>query len=125
MASAGASGAASAASAGRGTKTYPDYDPPLENVYPELIVVGAAGAASRGRAAADAALAAIRNIYNKCKNIQCKPPEVHDAHHTFMGKKMCHLQLNCWIKGMSGSGFVVRIPYPCDVSGPPGFNDKR
>ncbi len=38
---------------------------------------------------------------------------------------MCHLQLNCWIKGSSGSNFTVRIPYPCDAGAPPGFNDKR
>jgi len=115
--------AKSAGGVGNG-KNYPDYDPPLENVYPELFALGAAGA--RGAAAATAeAAAAIRQMARTCANIRCKAPEVHDAHHTFGGKKMCHLQLNCWIKGVGGSGFVIRIPYPCDGGAPPGFNDRR
>jgi hypothetical protein len=106
-------------------KSYPDYDPPLENVYPEVLIFGGMAAArSAGSAAAEAA-AAVRQMARKCANIRCKAPEVHDAHHHFAGKKMCHLQLNCWIKGVKGSRFEIRIPYPCDGWTPPGFNNKR
>jgi RHS repeat-associated protein len=38
---------------------------------------------------------------------------IHDAHHTFgaLGK-LAHIQVNGWIQGVSGSGWVFRIPLP-------------
>ncbi len=64
-----------------------------------------------GRAAARYARQAAR----WCKKVRCKI-EIHGPHHYFgwpFNKKMCHVQLNCWIKGKKGSGMVLRIPYEC------------
>ena len=89
----------------------PAPEPGLEPVYPELILIPIA----RGREAAAAVAAAIKKLWETCKNIRCKLA-IHDAHHHFgppFNQKMCHIQLNCWVKGRSGSSFVIRIPYPC------------
>jgi RHS repeat-associated protein len=68
-----------------------------------------------GRIASAAALAAARiardqivKAYKYCSNIRCKIA-IHDDHHYFgwpFNKKMCHVQLNCWVKGVSGSGWA-------------------
>lgn len=114
----------SGANSGSGGGDDPGPEPGLEGVYPELFIIplaragSLAGAARRGGAA----------LLNKCKNIRCKLPEIHDDHHTFgwpFNRKMCHLQLNCWIKGIKGSQFTIRIPFPCDGGGIPGFKDQR
>jgi hypothetical protein len=66
-------------------------------------------------------------LVKRCKNIRCKfPPEVHDAHHPFIViGRQCHLQLTCYSKGVSKSHINLRVPFPCDWSAPPGFQDKR
>ena len=73
-------------------------------------------------AAARAAKVAIEKSYNYCKNIRCRIA-IHDAHHQFgwpFNRKMCHVQLNCWTKGVRGSGFALRFPYPCSWPGAGG-----
>ncbi|MEZ5616462.1 MAG: RHS repeat-associated core domain-containing protein [Rhodocyclaceae bacterium] len=82
-----------------------------------LIRVGLAAAL----AAARAAKAGIEKGYNACKNIRCKIA-IHGPHHYFgwpFNQKMCHVQLNCWVKGVKGSKFVLRFPYSCDFPGTP------
>ena len=72
-------------------------------------------------AAARAAKAGIEKGYNVCKNTRCKIA-IHGPHHYFgwpFNQKMCHVQLNCWIKGVKGSKFVLRFPYSCDFPGAP------
>jgi RHS repeat-associated protein len=81
------------------------------------------------RIALAAALAAARlardqivKAYRYCSNIRCRIA-VHDDHHYFgwpFNQKMCHVQLNCWVKGVSGSGFALRFPYSCDGGGAGG-----
>jgi len=68
----------------------------------------------------------LAGLIKRCKNIRCKDPEVHDSHHTFkVVGRQCHLQLNCYIKGLKRSGRAIRVPYPCDWAAPPGFTDRR
>jgi hypothetical protein len=95
------------------------YDSPLRFSDPDGLNPVLARAAL---AAARAAKAAIEKGYNYCKNIRCKIA-IHDAHHTFgwpFNRKMCHVQLNCWVKGVKGSRFVQRFPYPCGWPGAGG-----
>jgi hypothetical protein len=74
-------------------------------------------------AAARAAKDAIEKGYNFCKKIRCRIA-IHDAHHPFgwpFNRKMCHVQLNCWIDGVKGSGMKpLRFPYPCGWPGAGG-----
>jgi RHS repeat-associated protein len=72
-------------------------------------------------AAARAAKAAIEKAYQTCKKVRCKIA-IHGPHHQFgwpFNSKMCHVQLNCWMKGQKGSKFVLRFPYSCDFWGAP------
>jgi hypothetical protein len=61
-----------------------------------------------------------KQAWKFCKNIRCKKPEIHGPHHKFFwGKRHCHIQMTCWIKGKKGSGMNVRIPIPCGkITGP-------
>ncbi len=65
--------------------------------------------------AARAAARYAKQAARFCKKVRCKIA-IHGPHHHFgwpFNKKMCHVQLNCWIKGKKGAGLVMRIPYPC------------
>ena len=88
-----------------------------------LILSDPFGLNSRGAMAqARAAKAAIEKAYKYCKNIRCRIA-IHDAHHEFgwpFNRKMCHIQLNCWVKGSKGSDFALRFPYPCEWPGAGG-----
>jgi hypothetical protein len=45
--------------------------------------------------------------------VRCKGIELHSAHHRFtLWGKRCHLQMNCYLAGVKGSGFAMRIPLP-------------
>jgi hypothetical protein len=95
---------------------------PLVDVDPlGLRSPGAALAAAL--AAARAAKASIEKGYNFCRKIRCRIA-IHDAHHKFgwpFNRKMCHVQLNCWLDGVKGSGMKpIRFPYPCDWPGAGG-----
>ena len=71
--------------------------------------------------AARAAKSSIEKAYRTCKNVRCKI-DIHGPHHEFgwpFNRKMCHVQLNCWIKGKKGSKLVLRFPYSCDFWGVP------
>jgi hypothetical protein len=73
-------------------------------------------------AAAGAAKKATEKAYKVCKNIRCEI-KIHGPHHRFgwpFNKRMCHVQLTCWVKGRKGSTFIRRFPYPCDGPGAPG-----
>lgn len=69
--------------------------------------------AQAAKALAQALAKVAKLAWKKCKDIRCKPPEYHGPHHKFFGKPMCHVQLNCWIKGKKASKFVIRVPFPC------------
>jgi RHS repeat-associated protein len=64
-----------------------------------------------GAAAADAAALGLI-VAEATIGLQTKVA-IHGAHHTFgsLGR-LVHIQLNTWIKGVSGSGWVFRIPLP-------------
>jgi RHS repeat-associated protein len=103
---------------------FPIYDPPLENVYPEFLVLGgmtarsgaaALEAASAGAAAASAtATATAQNIINQCKNVRCEFKK-EGMHHFFPGYGWCeHYRLTCYRKGIKAPPFVstqVRAPF--------------
>jgi RHS repeat-associated protein len=56
---------------------------------------------------------ALKGAWDTCKNIRCKVA-YHGPHHDFPGiGRACHIQLTCWVKGRSGSGWNIRIPVPC------------
>jgi len=43
--------------------------------------------------------------------LRCTGVELHAAHHQFpLPGERCHLQLNCYLRGVKGSGFQIRIP---------------
>jgi len=56
----------------------------------------------------------VKRAAQECKKIQCKIA-FHGKHHKFpWGKEHCHIQINCFRKGVKGSGFLaIRIPMPC------------
>lgn len=57
--------------------------------------------------------AAIRDALDRCSRIRCRLA-YHGPHHTFPGiGRRCHIQLTCWLKGIKGSGWSIRIPVPC------------
>jgi hypothetical protein len=37
---------------------------------------------------------------------------LHEAHHTFWGERMRHIQITIWRAGVKGSGRNIRIPWP-------------
>ncbi len=85
---------------------------PLEPVTPEewLLPGGDLKAATL---AAVGLKEAIEKAATICKKIRCKI-EIHDAHHALgwpFNKRMNHVQLTCWIKGVKGSTFIIRIPF--------------
>jgi hypothetical protein len=52
------------------------------------------------------------------KNLRCTKPEIHGPHHKFpWGKKHCHIQTTCYVKGKKKSGKSLRIPVPCCLVG--------
>jgi len=63
--------------------------------------------------AAQRALALAREAAKTCKNLRCKPPEIHGPHHPFPWGKGCHIQITCYAKGVKSSDFHIRIPFPC------------
>lgn len=59
---------------------------------------------------------AAKKVFEYCRKIRCKGPSFDGPHHRFRwlgGKKYCHVQLNCYLKGVKGSGASIRIPIPC------------
>lgn len=92
---------------------------PVNYTDPEGLNPAAARTLALALAAARTAKIAIEKGANYCKNIRCKIA-VHGPHHYFgwpINKKMSHVQLNCWIKGVKGSKFVLRFPYSSSMSG--------
>jgi len=63
-----------------------------------------------------------KRIWNKCKNIRCTV-RWHTAHHSFgrLGKK-CHIELQCWIKGVKAPPRKIQIPIPDQVCPPRNFD---
>jgi RHS repeat-associated protein len=56
----------------------------------------------------------IKKAIKQCKKVRCTKPKVHAAHHKFpWGKRHCHLQMTCYIKGKKGSHVNFRVPVPC------------
>lgn len=95
---------------------------PLSFTDPEglnPVIRGLAAALALAKATKDV----IEKTYNLCKNVRCKFG-VHTAHHYFgwpFNRKMCHVQLDCYIKGVKGSKFLtLRFPYSCDGTGGAG-----
>ncbi len=82
-------------------------------------------ALDKARTAIPAVVKGLKETYKVCKNIRCKVKN-QGPHHYFgwpFYKKMCHIQLNCWIKGKKGSDVTLRIPYPCKTG--PSQNDPK
>jgi len=55
----------------------------------------------------------IPGLVATAASLRCTSVQLHPAHHSFpLLGRMCHLQLNCYFKGVKGSGFQVRVPVP-------------
>lgn len=60
------------------------------------------------------AVRGMKHAWKFCKNIRCTPIRIDGPKHSWGGKKYCHLQMDCYIKGMKGSGKVhLRMRIPC------------
>ncbi|GIX50444.1 MAG: hypothetical protein KatS3mg132_638 [Limisphaera sp.] len=56
----------------------------------------------------------LRRWARECREIRCRV-RLHEAHHRFpvVGRR-CHVHVNCWIRGVKGSGLpAIRIAIPC------------
>jgi hypothetical protein len=53
-----------------------------------------------------------------CKEIRCTI-HIDPPHHRFpWGQKHCHVQVDCYLKGVRKSNFLtIRIPFPCGLGG--------
>jgi RHS repeat-associated protein len=83
-------------------------DPPLEGFYPEFFLIGGAYVRAGELISAElaAAIAAARNLANKCKNIRCELKR-EGPHHFFEGYGWCdHIRLTCWRKGEKAPPFI-------------------
>ncbi|WP_172637460.1 RHS repeat-associated core domain-containing protein [Thioflavicoccus mobilis] len=112
---------------GLNTYLYADGNPLLLSdalgTNPTIIRIGLRAALKAARAAKKA----IEKAYGVCKKIRCKI-ELHGPHHRFgwpFNRRMCHVQLTCWIKGKKGSTFIQRFPYNCDNKGKGPKKPKR
>ena len=59
-----------------------------------------------------------QTLAKNCKNIRCKL-ELHGPHHPFgepINKRLPHIQLTCYVKGLKGSHRIWRIPLPTSMS---------
>lgn len=63
--------------------------------------------------AAGRLLKELPSFTSTISRLRCTGIELHSAHHRFLlfGER-CHLQMNCYLKGIKGSGFQMRLPLP-------------
>jgi hypothetical protein len=55
----------------------------------------------------------LPSIASTMSRLRCTGFQLHSAHHQFpMLGERCHLQMNCYLKGVKGSGIQMRIPVP-------------
>ncbi len=69
--------------------------------------------------AADVAVAAAKavglvpEVLGTLATVRCTKIQLHAAHHPFpLLGRMCHLQVNCYLKGIKISHFSIRVPVP-------------
>ena len=83
---------------------------------PDVVNPKCSWAYTRGQAAGVADAAAIAGLgaaawagYNVGVRIW-----IHGAHHYFpsLGRRLAHIQINWWLRGVKGSGGATRIPLP-------------